>query len=266
MKESPLLIGFPTGLLGQQALRLQVLHSFPGGFVLEKPAGIQGDFHPWYVDQPVLVDVLRSQLKAQKPELLRLDIAVLRSIFFIEPEVTGAVLFATREGSCDFLRNAFGSGQLTLSFRFIALTNSDLVDNFEIDLPIGVDEKTQQSKISHRFGKQSATRFRLINRANGYDEWEACVNYCRMHQVRLHAHEAGLRILGESLYDQVAIPTLSQLKRKVLKPQSLSPLYESLLLHLSSIQLPVDGAGDKLAIDVPFPKKWLVFLKHIFSK
>lgn len=264
--ESPKFIGFPAGLIGEKPFRLPVWHSFPGGFIIDKPVDVHCDFNPWYTEKKVLSEGLRQQLKAGKLELNGFDAQMFRAVFFLEPEISGGVLLATQEKSCDYFRNALGSDQIKFTFHLLTLSHLDLAETVCIDLPIVQDDALHQSKISHRFGKKASTSFRLLDRSNGYDCWEATTTYLRMHQIRLHAREAGLRLLGENIYDSVPIPGLQQLKRKVLKTHALMPLYNGIALHLVGIELAINDQSLNTYFEIPFSKKWIILSKYLFKK
>ncbi len=212
---TPEAIGFPSPLLGDKPLRMPVLRVAPGFAALLKPPGVAWDDHPWNAGRPHVMGAMREQLAAGKPELVALGIAKPASVHYIEPEVGGVALLADREGGAlDKWRNAFGSEFITFTFHLLALTADAPEEGGECPLPVSMHRDEPRALVSHSTGKKSLTRFKVIERIDRWTLWEATTSLPRPHQVRLHAAEAGIRIVGETLYSQGGDIRLSQTRRK----------------------------------------------------
>ena len=211
----PEAIGFPAPLLGDKPLRLRVLRAAPGFAALLKPPGVAWDDHPWNAGRPHVMGAMREQLAAHKPELIALGVAKPASVHYIEPEVGGVALLADREGEAlDRWRNAFGSGLITFTYRMLALTADAPEEGGECPLPVAMHRDEPRALVSHSTGKKSLTHFKVIERLGKWTLWEATTTLPRPHQVRLHAAEAGIRIVGETLYSQGGDIRLCELQRK----------------------------------------------------
>lgn len=81
---------------------------------------------------------------------------------------------------------------------------------FVTDKSISDAEKTVNSDIIHK-GKSlsAATHFTHLKTASDLNLWQAEPHSGRNHQIRIHAKEAGLSILGDTLYSGSAYPFLS---------------------------------------------------------
>ena len=110
----PASIGFAAGLLGEEAVRMDVLAHGEGWVALAKPSGVAFEEHPWQHGAPTLLGQLRAQLETGKPEMVRLGLAEPAAVFGPEPETAGIVILADRATAMAGWREALGPG----AFRF----------------------------------------------------------------------------------------------------------------------------------------------------
>jgi 23S rRNA-/tRNA-specific pseudouridylate synthase len=170
--------------------------------VLQKPAGCCLDAHPLFEATPSLVAAINRQARAGKPELARLNLTQVFEVYAMEPEVEGLALLANGAPARESLRNAFGSEQVLLQFHFVARDMSAKGERVRAcTLPLARHSKEARMLVSHKTGKKSCTVFEQVRLLDGgYALWSATTQYLRVHQIRLHAFEVGLRLPGESLY------------------------------------------------------------------
>lgn len=278
MLSLPQTLGFPPPFFGDKAHRLQVISQGTDWFLMEKPVDTVSDAHPWHPKQMSLTEALRSQAAHKKPELEALWDQEVRSIFTLDAEMSGAIGFSVGEGATAHWRDQFGSNLLKFTFLFLALEVKPMEGDLTCDLPILVDPKTAQSKVSHRYGKKAVTHFkRLANRplppslqkkwgsqfktpeGLSLGLWEAETDYLRAHQIRLHASELGLLILGESSYTPFPLEiSLRDLLPKARKGETSTNLYPHLALHLSRLE-----GLHEAPIEVPLPKALKIFINRL---
>lgn len=246
-------IGFAPPLLGPEPVRLPVVAAAEGLLALNLPGGLAADADPLNPQgAPLVAQALREQLAAGKPELARLGLKSVQSVFNLEPEMSGLALYAMSRRAAELWRNAYGSELLRLRFLLICERTPDLPDTLDCDLPIARHRDGGQMLVSHKSGKKTFTSFRRLavakmpkGRHNPLFEkelWEATATYMRPHQIRLHAHELGLRVCGEGHYAQVPSFYLSELKglRRRLDGEAL--LWTQPMIHLAGVE-PADDAG-----------------------
>lgn len=210
----PASVGFPAASSGERAIRVRVLAAEPGCVALLKPAGHAWDDHPWNAGAPNLIASLRAQLAAGKPEMVALGLAKPASVHYIEPEAGGIALVADRAtDALERWRTAFGSGLIRFTYRFLALTADAPEEGGECPLPVAAHRDEPRALVSHTTGKKSLTVFRVAERLGRWTVWEAVAASPRPHQVRLHAAEAGLRIIGETVYSEGGCIRLGELMR-----------------------------------------------------
>lgn len=253
-------IGFPAPLLGEQPQRLNVLASQGGALVLEKPQGVLGDAHPWYADVPDLARALQKQVDQNKPELEPLGLERVRNVFYQDAEATGAVVLSGTAEVNDTLRNEYGSYTCELTFLFLARNHRASQESFTCDLPLAQHFTKPHMVISHKTGKKACTHFRFLKAYGPYELWEAKAAFVRPHQIRCHAADEGLVMVGESLYGEEPLIYLSQFKRRYIGRDRERPLYEGLHLHLAELSMPFWG---KEPIAIPLPRKFEVMLKKL---
>lgn len=155
-------IGFPAPLLGEQALRLNVLAEQAGALVLEKPQGVLGDAHPWYTDTPDLARALQKQVDEGKPELEAFGFKRVRSVFFQDAEATGAVVLSGTAEANETLRNEYGSSVCEFTYQFLARSSRTDREAFTCKLPLAQHFEEPRMFISHKTGKKPAHIFAFL--------------------------------------------------------------------------------------------------------
>lgn len=226
------MIGFPPPLLGDQPVRLPVGRVGEGLLAIALPGDVLSEAHPLYAGRPSIIAGLQAQLRQGKPELERLGMEVALAVNFLEPETSGLLLVGITRAGVQQWRNAFGSSQLSFTYEFVALAGADLPEEITCDLPVARHKREERMLISHKTGKKSRTVFRRVATRGAYALWTAETTLPRMHQVRLHAMECGLRIPGEPLYGQEPPLTWAQLKGRDGKDE---PIAARVLVHLARI-------------------------------
>lgn len=245
-------IGFPPPLLGQAPQRLAVLwHQHPL-YILEKPADVLVMQDPWYPKLPALEDAINFQAASGKPELQRLGLNEngLGGVFGFDPEMSGLAFLAAGAEAASAWAAALGSDQFLFRFVFVA-TGTAPADQFTSELPLARHRQDKRVMVSHTTGKKARTDFRRLERWGKWSFWEAVTRYPRFHQIRVHASEAGLRIVGDAFYGDTRPLFLSNLKRDY-RPGRIQerPLFEGMAMHLNAVQF-LDLQGGQHAVEAP---------------
>ena len=240
-------LSFPPRALLEQSARLGVLYFKDGLLALDKPAGVAVEPHPFWKDAPDLRTALR--VGADKPSFAHYGLAAPSGICHLDAAVSGVALFGTTPASVAAWRNVYGSRQLSFTYVFLA-EDSGVADAFSCDLPLASHDEHPRALITHTRGRKTLTQFTRGARVGHWSWWRAETDFPRPHQIRLHAAECGLRILGETLYGQTPVPRLSAFKTRFKKRDEEKPLYTHVCAHLETVRLP-----DGTAIAAPVPKK-----------
>ncbi len=265
----PTHLGFPAPLLGDAPLRLPVHAVADNLIALEKPAGIAADAHPWNPSPLNIIDGLRHQ--QGKPELQAAGVGEAHLVNPLDVEASGLILIATAKATEAAWRDLFGSRLLRFRYELVVRPWEPLPDTFDVDLPVTAHDEAPKLVITHRRGKKSSTLFRRLERHGAYERWEALTDFPRLHQVRIHAADCRLPILGEHLYGTQRTPPilLSDLKRGYRPPKGdvgEAPLYPHLCLHLAQISWDAQpGRTEAGSVSAPLPDKWNVLWKKILA-
>jgi 23S rRNA-/tRNA-specific pseudouridylate synthase len=255
-------ISFPEGYLGERPVKFPLLVDDPGYFAVNKPAGLACFRHDWNQGKPDISMALRRELLNEKPQLKKLGIEGLFRAYRLDAELSGVLLYAKTPEWEELLKNAAGSSQLLFRFHLLARSDNQ-TETVDCDLPIAYHANGKRMIISHRAGKQCHTRFRFLRPYGTYELWEAETSDLRPHQIRVHAAELGLKIVGEDLYSRGDRVYLSRFKRDY-RPsgQEESPIYEGLCVHLISVDLKIPGK-EISPVQAPLPKGFQTLLKAL---
>ncbi len=260
--QPPSSIGFAAGLLGEEAVRMDVLAHGPGWVAINKPAGIAFEEHPWQNGAATILGQLRTQLEAGKPEMVRLGLAEPAAVFGPEPESSGIAILADRATTMAAWREALGSGAFSFDYEFIARTEDAPEDPGLCDLPVGMDDSQGRAFVSHRNGKHAETRFMPGRACGRWRIWTAQSPFPRRDQIRIHASECGIRIAGELKYGRTGRVTLTDttIKGRLNKGED-KPLHRGLLLRLSRVSGKLDGK--KFEVISPRPDDFATVVKRL---
>ncbi|MBE2214543.1 MAG: RNA pseudouridine synthase [Opitutaceae bacterium] len=257
------LITFPPGVLGTEPLRLPIVARGDGWFAISKPAGLllaADGFHP--EDATSIVGAIHAAAAAGKPQLASLGIQGCARIHSLDPEASGVAVLASTEEMAALLRNHVGSARWEFLYDLVTEAH-DGPDEMECDLPLLRHETEPEMIVSHRAGKRCRTSFRVVRRLGRHTLWEARTLENRPHQVRVHAAETGLRIVGEFLYARVREVYLSSLKRGYRPGHDVErPLHAGLALHLRVVRALPGSRPDVAAEAVP-PKSLATLIRRL---
>ncbi len=256
----PTHLSFPPGTLSESAMRLAILHASAGTVALEKPAGTSE-----------IGNLFRAQITEGKPSACALGITRPQLVFAPESEISGIQIYADKDsGALEIWKNTLGSA--LFKFRYVFLTrplpkNSN-EEAFACALPVAQHVSKPIALISNTTGKKSETVFRRLEKISGFEFWEAVTAFPRFHQIRLHARECSLPIVGDTLYGGVPAIRVSELRpKKRLNKGEDKPLYAPICLHLASVSLKTDVPGiEKCTIEAPLPNGFETLLKKLRTR
>lgn len=263
------MLSFPAGTLLQKSLVLPVLFRGNGCVALSKPSGVPADEHPWNGSRANICAELRKRIAVGQASALALGLSRPATVFLPDAESSGLVLLADRDGNAlDFWRNAAGSNRLIFEFLFLAkpVSGVSAEEKFSCELPVASHFSEPRAVISHKTGKKSETRFSRLEKFGNYELWRAETTFPRPHQIRLHARECGLPIVGDGLYGGVPAILNSAFGRKGrLNKGEERPLYAFPCLHLARISAAAGTvfSPDVSEISAPLPDGFDALLKKL---
>ena len=262
-------LGFPPGAISDRPIRLDILDAKKGVYAaVSKPADILMDS---YLGAPKIKSaILAMREQKGKGELERLGMTSPYLVNQIDFEMSGAALLAMNKDVAAAMRNAMWSGFFKFEYLILCRSARGGGEEFEIKLPVLMHESKPLWIVSHRFGKKANTSFCMLGQSRGYQLWKAKASSARPHQIRLHAAEGGLGIVGERLYSKTPYIFLSKLKDEYKLGKGIDeekPLYPHLCVHLSRIEFDGKDFGmpeiASVKIDCPPPKAFAVCLKKL---
>lgn len=227
-------LGFPEPLLGPITWRVPVLAKGEGWIALFKPPGCLVGPDSRLPEHPSMAEAWEEQLAMGKPELLATGLRGLKPVYWLDPEIHGPALLVEPGPALETLRNDYGSEKFHFRFEFLATDGGRLENEFEVDLPIQINEETEV-RVTHRFGKKCLTRFKRLQQWGRMSLWEARTQYPRPFQVRTHAWESRLRMVGEKRVGNVGELYLSNLKSHYSTREEERPLWPGLAMRLAEV-------------------------------
>lgn len=158
----------------------------------DKPAGLPT--HAPDPGRPGLVEILEARLGRKLWVVHRLD-----------KTTTGAIAFATTAARAEELRQDFEQHRVRKTYWFV----TDRVSTEDtLERESWIEKQGNAFVSSDRAQANSKTLFKRIKRSPFFELWEAKPLSGKPHQVRLHAADVGLNILGDTLYGGSSFPHL----------------------------------------------------------
>jgi 23S rRNA-/tRNA-specific pseudouridylate synthase len=248
-EETPF-ISFPPGALGPGAVRLPLLWDSPSACAFNKPRGL-----PAFQDSRLgggpgsLLPEIAKRAAEGGQQFLNLGLQTPSLINLLDREASGIIVLARTAEAKATLRNAMGSMAFSFHYHFLAEGGAG-PDELHCDLPLAIHRTAPRALVSHQTGKKTSTGFRRLQNFGNVSLWESNSHYDRFHQVRLHAMEVGLTVVGETLYGKATAAT--------------SSLYGSLCLHLARMRF-ADDAGE-VELEAPYPGALKNLLRRLASR
>jgi len=233
---------------------------------LDKPSGLLTSPDRYDPARPNLMKLLHAGIAAQKPWALERNLTYLSNAHRLDFETSGIILLAKTKSVLVALADMFGSEKPVKQYLALA-SGAPPADQFEIDAPLGPHPvKPGIMRVDRKNGKKSRTRFEVLD---NFDLFGYVLLKCepvtgRTHQIRVHALDAGLKIVGDTLYGGKPL-WLSRLKKDYhLKPgREERPLISRVALHAERLQLTHPIGGQTLSILAPWPHDLTVGVKYL---
>jgi len=167
--------------MGESSLKLKFYREGPFVFI-DKISGL--NTHAPDAGKPGLVELYEKELGHKLYIVSRLD-----------KGTSGALVFATDPVSAARLSKLFENHQVKKRYVFLTAKDSQKTE-FEIQSLIFKDGNLPASDRQSPH-PNARTRFRFRNQVGNYFLWEAFPETGKPHQIRLHAQDAGIPILGD---------------------------------------------------------------------
>jgi 23S rRNA-/tRNA-specific pseudouridylate synthase len=169
-----------------------------------------------------------------------------------------------------FAKNAEVHRNISMQFqnsqvykKYIALLSGVLEKNEgTINKPILISGREVSIDIT---GKESITKFKVLERFKSYTLVEAMPLTGRRHQIRIHFWSLGHPLAIDAEYGVSDPIMLSGLKRnyKIKKSEDEKPLISRLTLHAQSLTLTLPSSGIGKTFEASIPKDFELTLKQL---
>lgn len=208
--------------------------------VIDKPAGLSIHGHT--------LSELLAEVRVERGETFHTTNRVDR-------EASGIVPVAKTLACARWLQERFTAGRIDAEYAGI-VRGAPRADEFEIDLPLGPDERRSGRRVVDReHGEAARTRVRVADRFDGYASVAIFPLTDATHQMRAHLAAFGYPLAVDSMYGDRSSLSLSDLKRHY-APKSgrhEKPILARVALHARSLacELP---SGARVRIECPLPE------------
>lgn len=183
----------------------------------------------------------------------------------IDKQTSGVIAFAKNADAHRELNVQFENHKVQKKYWLLAQGALDREEG-TVDLPIGENgSKAGSMKIDPIHGKNSVTKYRVIERFLNYTLVEAEPLSGRTHQIRVHFKAMGHPLAVDELYGSAEGIKLSTLKKgyKIKPGHAEKPLIARLTLHAKSLRFYHYRLQETVTPDAPLPKDFNGTLKQL---
>jgi 23S rRNA pseudouridine1911/1915/1917 synthase len=194
---------------------------------------------------------LANGLLARYPKLINLPRSGI--VHRLDKDTSGVLIVAKTESFRNFFIKQMQERRVTK--KYIAISVGETIGSFEINEPIGRDQKNRTKMSIRHDGKESISFIRLIENFNGYCLLDVSIETGRTHQIRVHLAHKNLPIIGDATYNS---------RKKIAKNSSNELIqyvrdYPRQALHAKFISFthPTSNKNFEWSIDMPEDMKSL---------
>lgn len=198
--------------------------------VIDKPAGLSVHPGPGHPDQTLV-----NGLLARCPDIQGVGGAIRPGIVHrLDKDTSGLMMVAKNHHAHQELSNQIKDRRVTKGYMALA-TGVVSPDAGIIDQPIARDPRHRKRMAVVAGGRESRTRYRVVENPSGHSLLELALETGRTHQIRVHLAHLGHPLLGDGVYGKA------------------SPLLDRHFLHayLLGFQHPRTGEGLEFRAELP---------------
>lgn len=205
---------------------LPVLYEDDNVIVIDKPVGVISHSRGRYWDEPSVASFVR-QKTGQPGERAGI-------VHRLDRATSGVMVCAKNQATLSLLQKQFSNRKVNKSYVAVVTGHLDPPSAI-IDMPIGRNPSKPQTFRTEPGGKPSRTKYTVTDTSNNYSQLLLEPETGRTHQIRVHLHEIGHPIVGDTLYDGETAGRL--------------------LLHARSLEITLP-AGERKIFESPLPEEF----------
>lgn len=160
-----------------------------------------------YIDKPYGISTHSPDLgKLGIVEIYQKELGfALYVVHRLDKTTSGALALAKTPEKAEELSELFKARKIQKKYWFLTDRHPDFEDKIHVST---IEKEGKAMRSLHSEAPNSETHFRRIKRSPFYELWEASPKTGRSHQIRLHAADLGMPLLGDTLYGGSAFPQL----------------------------------------------------------
>ena len=172
----------------------------------------------------------------------------------LDRDTSGILLLSKSQESYKKLQDEFRLRQVNKTYHFLSIGQVKKME-FTSKFPLGRHPKKRHTRMVCENGRDAETHFKLIELyAKRYALWCAIPKTGRTHQIRVHASEAGLSILGDPFYSKNnQYPNLD------------NNAIDHTMLHCIEIAIKHPVTDEIVTFNAPYPEDFLSLKNQIKS-
>jgi len=216
------------------------------------------------IDKPAHLLVLPDRYNRSLPnlfEILKKELGKVYVVHRIDKETSGVIVFAKTSEAHKALNHQFERKHVEKLYLAICEGTPSASDG-EISLPL-TESSNGIMRVGKKGGKESVTRYHILEEFQGYCFIELYPKTGRTHQIRIHLREIGLPILCDPLYGNGNPFFLSQVKERYKKAGEEKPLLSRTALHAAKIAFKHPATEQFIACEAPLPKDMRTTLNYL---
>ena len=163
--------------------------------VLNKPSGLSVHPGPGHPD-----GTLVNALLAHCPDIKGVGGVIRPGIVHrLDKDTSGLMVVAKTDTAHLSLSKQLKNREVVKGYLAVSKGSINPVEGL-IDLPIGRDPKNRKKMAVVEGGRDSKTRYRVVEHLNGYETLQIYLETGRTHQIRVHLAYMGHALLGDQVY------------------------------------------------------------------
>lgn len=233
--------------------RYDVIWEDEGLIAINKPAGLLTIPDRFNTGEPSVL----SLLQAYYPELI--------PVHRLDRFTSGVVLFAKNAEQHRKMSALFENREIEKYY--LAIVDGRVFpETGEIDAPLAESMTTRGKMVINKRGKESVTRYEVLQQFNRYALLSLQLMTGRMHQIRVHLQYIGHPLVVDPLYGNREALFLSEIKQKRFnlgKYEDEKPLLTRQPLHAHRLIFRHPDSGELITCEAELPKDMAAVIRQM---